>query len=169
MRDKGVHTFPEGISPKVNVIVRWEFELIYDNIEVSHISHYVIEVLCCTTRTLPLCQRLTPATPWRLDPGSTCAPSILSQKFQPHYCPSVLQRFPPLPYHRISPLHHRNSLSKILQLKPKQSGLPNLFSNSLKFMYLFFHLYCNILTFDPAQKCYFKVMHQKEVTHSNGQ
>ena len=29
--------------------------------------------------------------------------------------------------------------------------------------------YCNILTFDPAQKCYSKVMHRKEVTHSNGQ
>ena len=28
---------------------------------------------------------------------------------------------------------------------------------------------CNILTFDPAQKCYSKVMHWKEVTHSNGQ
>ena len=29
-------------------------------------------------------------------------------------------------------------------------------------------LSCNILTFDPAQKCYSKVMHWKEVTHSNG-
>ena len=28
---------------------------------------------------------------------------------------------------------------------------------------------CNILTFDQAQKCYSKVMHRKEVTHSNGQ
>ena len=28
---------------------------------------------------------------------------------------------------------------------------------------------CYILTFDPAQKCYSKVMHRKEVTHSNGQ
>ena len=28
---------------------------------------------------------------------------------------------------------------------------------------------CYILTFDPAQKCYSKVIHQKEVTHSNGQ
>ena len=28
---------------------------------------------------------------------------------------------------------------------------------------------CNILTFDPAQKCYSTVMHRKEVTHSNGQ
>ena len=28
---------------------------------------------------------------------------------------------------------------------------------------------CNILTFDPAQKCYSKVMHRKELTHSNGQ
>ena len=29
--------------------------------------------------------------------------------------------------------------------------------------------YCYILTFDPAQKYYSKVIHQKEVTHSNGQ
>ena len=28
--------------------------------------------------------------------------------------------------------------------------------------------YCCILTFDPAQKCHSKVMHRKEVTHSNG-
>ncbi len=28
---------------------------------------------------------------------------------------------------------------------------------------------CYILTFDPAQKYYSKVIHQKEVTHSNGQ
>ena len=27
--DKGVHTFPKGISPKVNVIVRLEYELAY--------------------------------------------------------------------------------------------------------------------------------------------
>ena len=27
---------------------------------------------------------------------------------------------------------------------------------------------CNVLTFDPAQKCYSKVMHRKEVTQSNG-
>ena len=29
--------------------------------------------------------------------------------------------------------------------------------------------YCYILTFDPAQKYYSKVIHRKEVTHSNGQ
>ena len=29
MRDKRVHTFPKGISQKVNVIVRVEFGLIY--------------------------------------------------------------------------------------------------------------------------------------------
>ena len=28
---------------------------------------------------------------------------------------------------------------------------------------------CYILTFDPAQKYYSKVIHRKEVTHSNGQ
>ena len=30
-------------------------------------------------------------------------------------------------------------------------------------------LICYILTFDPAQKCYSKVIHRKELTHSNGQ
>ena len=30
-------------------------------------------------------------------------------------------------------------------------------------------LECYILTFDPAQKYYSKVIHRKEVTHSNGQ
>ena len=33
----------------------------------------------------------------------------------------------------------------------------------------FSRVYCYILTFDPAQKYYSKVMHWKEVTHSNGQ
>ena len=28
---------------------------------------------------------------------------------------------------------------------------------------------CYILTFDPAKKYYSKVIHRKEVTHSNGQ
>ena len=28
---------------------------------------------------------------------------------------------------------------------------------------------CYILTLDPAQKCYSKVIHRKEVTRSNGQ
>ena len=37
--DKGVHTFPEGISLKVNVIPWLEFELIYYNVIVRHISH----------------------------------------------------------------------------------------------------------------------------------
>ena len=30
-------------------------------------------------------------------------------------------------------------------------------------------IYCYILTFDPAPKYYSKVIHRKEVTHSNGQ
>ena len=29
LEDKGVHTFPKGICPKVNVIARLEFELAY--------------------------------------------------------------------------------------------------------------------------------------------
>ena len=36
-------------------------------------------------------------------------------------------------------------------------------------MIIIYYSLCNILTFNPAQKCYSKVMHRKEVTHSNGQ
>ena len=39
---KGVHTFPRGISPKVNVVVRLEFELTYFEVAVQPFSHYVI-------------------------------------------------------------------------------------------------------------------------------
>ena len=37
--DKKVYTFPNGISPKVNVIVQLEFELTYDDVAVQHDSH----------------------------------------------------------------------------------------------------------------------------------
>ena len=46
MEDKGVHTFPDGICPKVNVIARLEYELAYYDSEVHHFNHY-------TTRTFP--------------------------------------------------------------------------------------------------------------------
>ena len=36
--DKGVHTFPKGISPKVNIIVWLEFELFYFEATVHSIS-----------------------------------------------------------------------------------------------------------------------------------
>ena len=42
--DKGVHTFPKGICPKVNVIARLEYELAYYDSAVHHFNHY-------TTRT----------------------------------------------------------------------------------------------------------------------
>ena len=45
--DKGVHTFPKGICPKVNVIARLEYELAYYNSTVHRFNHY-------TTRT-PQC------------------------------------------------------------------------------------------------------------------
>ena len=41
----GVHTFPKGICPKVNVIAQLEFELGYYDSTVQHFSYY-------TTRTL---------------------------------------------------------------------------------------------------------------------
>ena len=42
--DKGVHTFPKGICPKVNVIARVEYELAYYDSAVHRFNHY-------TTRT----------------------------------------------------------------------------------------------------------------------
>ena len=44
--DKGVHTFPKGICPKVNVIARLEYELAYYDSAVHRFNHY-------TTRTPP--------------------------------------------------------------------------------------------------------------------
>ena len=45
--DKGVHTFPKGICPKVNVIARLKYELAYYDSAVHRFNHY-------TTMTLPL-------------------------------------------------------------------------------------------------------------------
>ena len=44
--DKGVHTFPKGICPKVNVIARLEYEVANYDSAVQRFYHY-------TTRTLP--------------------------------------------------------------------------------------------------------------------
>ena len=44
--DKGVHTFPNGICPKVNIIARLEYELAYYDYAVHRFNHY-------TTKTLP--------------------------------------------------------------------------------------------------------------------
>ena len=38
--DEGVHTFPKGICPKVNVIVRLEYELAYYDSAVHRFNHY---------------------------------------------------------------------------------------------------------------------------------
>ena len=38
--NKGVHTFPKGICPKVNVIVQLEYELAYYDSAVHHFNHY---------------------------------------------------------------------------------------------------------------------------------
>ena len=40
--NKGVHTFPKGISLKVYGILQLEFKLVYYNIAVLHISHYIM-------------------------------------------------------------------------------------------------------------------------------
>ena len=38
--DKGFHTFPKGIWPKVNVIARLEYELDYYDSAVHRFNHY---------------------------------------------------------------------------------------------------------------------------------
>ena len=45
-KDKGVHTFPKGTCPKVNVIARLEYELAYYDSAVHRFNHY-------STRTPP--------------------------------------------------------------------------------------------------------------------
>ena len=40
--DKGVNTFPKGISLKVKVIVKLEFKLAYFEASVQQFSHYII-------------------------------------------------------------------------------------------------------------------------------
>ncbi len=39
-KDKGVHTFPNGICSKVNVIARLEYELAYYDSAVHRFNHY---------------------------------------------------------------------------------------------------------------------------------
>ena len=42
-KDKGNRTFPKGISLKVNVIVRLEFELAFYDVAVLLVNHYAIK------------------------------------------------------------------------------------------------------------------------------
>ena len=62
-----------------------------------------------------------------------------------------------------------SSISLILSLFSISSRFFIISVNSSGLFLLSVMKYCYILTFDPAQKCYSKVMHRKEVTHSNGQ
>ena len=39
--DKEIHILPKGISVKVNAIVRFEFEPVYNDVSVKHVSHYI--------------------------------------------------------------------------------------------------------------------------------
>ena len=39
-RDKRVHVFPKGYNPKVSVIAKLEFDLVYYDVAVLHISYY---------------------------------------------------------------------------------------------------------------------------------
>ena len=43
--NKGVHAFPKGISPKVNIIARLEFELANFEVAVQRVNHYTLVIL----------------------------------------------------------------------------------------------------------------------------
>ena len=53
--DKGVHTFPEGICPKVNVIAWLEYELAYYDSAVHRFNHYTIRHPLCKCLCVCLC------------------------------------------------------------------------------------------------------------------
>ena len=38
-----IHAFPKGISPKVNVLARLEFELAYYDVKLKHVRHNTME------------------------------------------------------------------------------------------------------------------------------
>ena len=38
--DKGVDTFSQGTGPKVIVIARPEFEIVFQDVTIRHVSHY---------------------------------------------------------------------------------------------------------------------------------
>ena len=42
VENSGIHSFPKGISSKVNVIARLEFELTNNDVAVQHLSHYIM-------------------------------------------------------------------------------------------------------------------------------
>ena len=53
--DKGVHTFPNGICPKVNVIARLEYEPAFYDSAVHRFNHYTTN----TPPSLPRCSKVT--------------------------------------------------------------------------------------------------------------
>ena len=44
--DELVYTFVKGISPKVNVITRLEFELANYDVVPRHVNHYITRTFC---------------------------------------------------------------------------------------------------------------------------
>ena len=48
--DKGVHIFPKGICPKVNVIAQLEYELAYYDSAVHHFNHYPTRTPPCSNK-----------------------------------------------------------------------------------------------------------------------
>ena len=67
--DKGVHTFPKGICPKVNVIARLEYELAYYDSAVHRFNHY-------TTKTPPDTVRIFISTSVRKNSDNAAIRSV---------------------------------------------------------------------------------------------
>ena len=57
--DKGVHTFPNGICPRLNVIERLEFELAYYDPAVQRYNHYTTVIACIGRQFKTIIQWLT--------------------------------------------------------------------------------------------------------------
>ena len=55
--DKGVHAFPKNISQKVNKRAQLEFELIYYDVVVQHLSHSATETVSSPAITVTIVQK----------------------------------------------------------------------------------------------------------------
>ena len=120
---RGVHTFPKGICPKVNVIVRLEYKLTYYDSAVRRFNH-------CATRT----DSQTPCLPWisyatqKLMLDSWMMVEKQSKAFHTflwHFCPSLKHNF--IAYRSSKVSSRPDIIFEIYQLW--QSGFSRMYSN----------------------------------------
>ena len=124
----------------MNVIARLEYELAYYDSAVHHFNHYT--------------KRTPPPLSMRSHHGviAKVLNSGLTLIFRLIHLGKVLNPFKPSNC-------ELNNINAVL-LQGWLFQYPTKFNMPLN--------KCNILTFEPGQKCHSKVMHRKEVTYSNG-